>query len=530
MEIEMISLSVSVKGRGLITCILLLSIYLPAAPKLTPLADDYFVDDTGSGIACTQSAPCSLSNALGAATAGDNIYLAGGTYTGTGNEVIYLDQPINLYGGWNGSLAYPPERDHDFIQSIIDGENARRGITIMGNGIDALDPEISGLYITNGNASGLTTNCDGLASSPSGCGGGVFIYQASPFMESNRIFENTASKSGTMYTSGYGGGIYARDCVGARFTNNRIYSNVADDTNQGMGGGVSLHGSDITTQFDHNLVFDNSAGLYLNYSWGAGLALSLFDNSHIHHNEFSGNGVLDMGTVSGGGIYLWYGKPQIEYNLITGNQGEDAVFLGRAEGGGSFYGNRILDNPSSAGLTLQYSPRAGSGCGSLEYLYVYNNFIAKSTQTGLRIIGSPTNGLCAKVFHNTIDGDEVGVNLVGDFELQFNNNIISNQSSIGVNLEFGASSPMQISHNLFYNNLSNGLVGSSDLTSGNPHYIDAASGNYHIWCDSAAFDAGDGSVVAEIDIDGQVRPQFTEVDIGADECAPLFYLPLILRH
>lgn len=50
-----------------------------------------------------------------------------------------------------------------------------------------------------------------------------------------------------------------------------------------------------------------------------------------------------------------------------------------------------------------------------------------------------------------------------------------------------------------------------------PLLVDAAGGDFHLQAASPAVDAGDPTLVAPFDIDGQVRPMGAGVDIGADE-------------
>ena len=254
--------SMVVSMRGIVTCILLTGVLLPVSPKSPLPPAEYFVDDTGSGTACTQAAPCPLSYAL--SQAGPmNIYLAAGTYTGSGEEVVKITNAkiINLYGGWDGATTGPIVRDPDTYISLIDGGNARRGITIVGNGTDPLSPVIGGLSIINGNASGLTANCTGASGDPSGCGGGIFIYNASPIISFNRIYNNKANTNLEPSKSGYGGGIYSRKSNGAQINNNLIYSNLADESGQGYGGGVAFMYSTGNTSFYNNQVYNNNAGI-----------------------------------------------------------------------------------------------------------------------------------------------------------------------------------------------------------------------------------------------------------------------------
>jgi hypothetical protein len=493
------------------------------APQITP---SYFVDDTGSGTTCSQATPCLLVTAMAKPETNYNIFLAAGNYIGTGNEVILLTKNISLYGGWAGTTAYPLVRDPDTYKAVIDGQNARRGISILGGSVNPLSPSINGLWITNGNASGLTTSCEGNAGTPSGCGGGIFINNASPYIQSNYIYANTASKGGASNHSGYGGGIYARVCGGSRITGNQIYNNLADDTHQGVGGGVSLRYCTADTEIDHNKIFNNSAGIYPEHGFGAGMQLSN-DLSYIHDNSLIGNGVQDAGRVYGAGIHLWYGSPTIVNNLISENQGDEAVYIGYGDNA-NFSGNRLFNNQTTVGVRLVNSNRTETNCTPSNMLLVANNFISHPTGTGLYLVGGGIYGLCAYILYNSIDGGSTGIIYDGVITADLENNITSNHSSIGIDTTLLTSVPT-VYHTLFYNNGANGYTG-SDPVYGNPRYIRPSEGNLHIWCTSAARDAGALLWVVDVDIDGQIRPVYSGVDIGADECTPLFYLPLLNRN
>jgi hypothetical protein len=492
------------------------------APQITP---SYFVDDTGSGTTCSQATPCLLATALAKPETNYNIFLAAGNYIGTGNEVILLTKNISLYGGWAGTTAYPLVRDPDTYKAVIDGQNARRGISILGGSVNPLSPSINGLWITNGNASGLTTNCAGTAGTPSGCGGGIFIYNASPYIENNHIYANTASKSGANLHSGYGGGIYARYCGGSRITENQIYTNLADTTRQGAGGGVVLRDCAADSEFDHNTVSSNSAGVYPEHGFGAGLELS-YTLTYIHDNSLIDNGLQDAGRVYGAGIHLWYGSPTIVNNLISENRGDEAVYIGYGDNA-NFSSNRLFNNQTAVGVYLVNSNRTVPDCTPDNMTLVANNFISHSNDVGLSLNGSGAKGLCAYVLYNSIDGGETGIFYQGVIDADLENNIVSNHSTIGIDTTLITTTPM-VYHTLFYNNGINGYTGSYPVY-GDPQYIRPLQGNLHIYCASAARDAGTPLWVVDHDIDDQVRPVYSGVDIGADECTPLFYLPLLFR-
>ena len=83
------------------------------------------------------------------------------------------------------------------------------------------------------------------------------------------------------------------------------------------------------------------------------------------------------------------------------------------------------------------------------------------------------------------------------------------------------------------------LLGSGTIVTGtvnywgDPAFVNAAAGDYHLGFGSAAIDRGVNAGVAT-DIDGEARPMGMGYDIGADETEGLdlpnkLYLPLVLR-
>jgi hypothetical protein len=69
---------------------------------------------------------------------------------------------------------------------------------------------------------------------------------------------------------------------------------------------------------------------------------------------------------------------------------------------------------------------------------------------------------------------------------------------------------------------------STNEVSGDPEFVNPGEGDYHIGPNSAAFDAG-VDVGVTTDIEGDRRPENMAPDVGADEVAPVTYVPLALR-
>ncbi len=479
-----------------------------------------FVTPGGIGVLCSQAEPCSLKTALSLALDGVSIYVAGGTYTGAGTEVISVTKSIMLYGGWNGAGG-PVVRDPDVYKSILDGQGLRRVVYVSGD----ITPTLDGFTIANGNATGLTVGCDEYK--PDGCGGGVYVQTGHPILSNNIITNNVAALSTAGYptgTTGYGGGIYLRQAARANIYNNLIFGNVGGKANCGSGGGMYLSrsaGSDMTgARVASNRVYSNTATTTnLGCAWGGGIAGGP-DGVTIEGNTIFGNQANGAGGGQGAGLYQWYGSAPYIGNLIAGNLGSassEAIYLGYS--GSLFDSNRVVDNFTADGLTLVN----GSGLS----VTLVNNLLAHSGGKTLVPEGDVSQPLTAVLLHNTLVGSGSGYGAYtesGYVTLLITNTLVTSYTW-GITNTVPASSTVSVDHALFWNNIHDGIRGVNPVD-GNPAL---AVDRYHLSPGSAAINAGANTWLT-YDIDGQVRPIGDGNDIGADEAALWWlHLPLILR-
>jgi hypothetical protein len=130
-----------------------------AAAGQAPAAN-LFVSPTGSDISCSQALPCTLSEALSQTADGDNLYLAGGTYTGIGSIVAQITETVVIRGGWDGTETTPPVVDPETYPTIIDGQKTRRVLEFTGTAAvvigltvkDGEHPALGGGILANGTA------------------------------------------------------------------------------------------------------------------------------------------------------------------------------------------------------------------------------------------------------------------------------------------------------------------------------------------------------------------------------------------
>ncbi len=450
---------------------------------------DLFVTPSGDGD-CSQSNPCDLPTSLSIANSGDSIYVAGGTYTGSGTAVVTITKSLALYGGWDGSPSGPILRDPEAYLTTLDGDYQRRGIYISG----LITTTVDGFHITGGSAFNLGGFGDNDA------GGGIFAENANVMITNNHINRNHASY---------------------------------DEVSTSFGGGIFLSGpyiNNLTAEINNNQFIENKANRYKSGD-GGGIAIQQINTVSIKNNVFANNLSGTTSNSMGGGVYLHYCHAVVYGNVFQSNNvSEEATDPGNGYGGGLYmeFGTASIND------NTWFDNESDSGAITLEYVGTFtmtNNILAQNTEGGLSIRGRSDDPVMGTLVNNTIaENDSFGIysgwSNSGFVTLTMVNNIISDHTTgiyIYTTSQGSSTNVITASHTLFYGNEYN-ITGSS-ITSENeisgldPDFVDPEGLNYHLWADSPAIDAGLTISWLNTDIDGDQRPWPLggAYDIGADE-------------
>jgi parallel beta-helix repeat protein len=425
-----------------------------------------------------------------------------------------------------------------------------------------------GVYIHRSDSSSIASSW--IYTNTARAGAGVYLHNTGdPALTDNEVYSNTSTSDGA--------GVYIGSAYyDTRVSGNRFHHN--HTTDGGGGGGVYIKGTNSPWLFD-NAIYSNTAtsqggGLYLSDSRyttmisntiqgnvgrtnGGGMYVGSSNGCTFEDNDISDNRVTD---ITGGGIFfsnsddLTLKDNRIYRNVAEAERG-GGVFLGSCEDA-TLSANAIYSNTATGGGGLYfwnaqratvasnkvYGNTAYSGGGihlqGGSNITLFNNVLWENRSTGLGA-GARVENAGAQFLHSTIvrsRGNGDGIAVLGG-TLEMSNTILAG-NTIGV---------------VAYTNCTATLAGTlwgdgawangSDWSGpgtiitgttnhwGDPDFVDAGAGDFHIGPASDAIDRGVSAGVRR-DIDDE--PRLGTPDPGVDEYwAPgalkIAYLPLVLR-
>jgi hypothetical protein len=313
--------------------IAVLALVLHAAPSAA--AGTLFVNasqntgaDNGASWSDAFQGVAGLQNALAAATSGDELWVAQGTYlpTSTGNRAISfaLKTGVAIYGGFVGNETLLAQRDpaaHETILSAdLNGDDGSSSFgensfhVINGNSV-ASSAIVDGFTISGGNANGSS------AGNQDRGGGMLMVAGSNPTIARCVVKNNRCT---------FGGGAGYLLSSSPSFTDTRFESNTG-----GSFGGVFDMGGSVASLIDRCVFIGNSAAR-------AG-AVEVFGSSapKITNCLFYGN--TSTGSGGGGAIFISGSAPQIRNCTIVGNNSTVNAAAGVLQtGAGASLGNSIV--------------------------------------------------------------------------------------------------------------------------------------------------------------------------------------------
>jgi hypothetical protein len=419
----------------------------------------FYVKSNGSDVfsgATWAQAKRSITNAMTASLAGDQIWVASGVYT----QLVTMKAGVALYGGFSGTETALSQRNWSTNLCWIHG-NYKGSVVTIPSGCGP-DTRVDGMAITGG-------------AFTSAFGGGIACSGAGPVVANNLIFGNTAANS-------IGGGIYLNfyqnvpPVAQPIVTNNIIYQNTALGS-IGEAAGICVRNSSPLIAW--NKILFNVAG-----DQGGGIACfgncqPMIANNIIEANASSadsiglGGGILATANdYDGQPVFFAVSSPIIINNVVAAN--------GADSGGGL----ALVDVP----------PAAGAG-GAL----LVNNTIVANSGSGIFFANaSPTN------YNNLIAFNSAGLERSDSSSIVFKNNDIYGNNVLSQNTDFvGIPSALGINNNI----------------SADPGMANSRIGDFRLQPGSPCIDAGlTAAVVAGWpDRSGSNRVVGAAVDIGAYE-------------
>ena len=276
---------------------------------------------TGNGSAWN-NAYGSLQSAITAAQAGDEIWVAAGTYkptTGTDRTASFtLKNNVAIYGGFAGTETARNQRNIASNATILSGEIGVAGIAdnsyhvVTGSSTNNT-AILDGFTITKGNANGTTGN--------QGTGGGMYVNNGSPTVRNTVFVDNNATSGGGLYneqgsnpflsdvrfefnTATDGAAIYNR--LSSPFITNATFR-----LNTAVNNGGALYNASSSSPTVTNAVFTRNTATTAD----GGAVYNISSLPNFTNTDFSGNVAGRGGAISNNSSTLG-----LSNSIIYGNQ------------------------------------------------------------------------------------------------------------------------------------------------------------------------------------------------------------------
>lgn len=518
-------------SRILMLVVLGFALIIPAGAKqVVHAAGIIYVDSTAAGLnngTSWENAYTNLQSALATAVAGDEIWVAAGTYTPGNNRAasFNLKGGVTLLGGFPTGGGESFSRDWDANPTILSGDIGTPGMNVdnsyhvVKGSVCTGEAVIDGFIISNGYVEISIVNNNGGGLYIDRCqmilrnsiikenyaynfGGGMWASNTNVDFDNVTFLENKSVTTGGGFyftggmlnlldvlfdgnTSGSAGGAYAFT-LSSEMHNVNFKDNAATASSQGNAGGLLLLGGNteiFDSEFNTNLAASGSGG-GINALLDTGKNLIL-KNVFIHDNVSTGNCNLSSDTwgPGGGGAYIERGNLYVLNSRFSGN-----IVKG--------YGNNnwgyLYTKCVGAGLSS-----AGANTTVIGSIFDNNKFIKTgSIEVGYGA-GIYTNG--PTVIHNSVFSKNTAADWRGGFFGSANSSVTN--SIFWPGGDAGGVTNFSIRYSV------TSQTGTGNIL-GDPKYIDSANGNFRLRYDSPAIDAGDNTAIPadtlDLDSDGDI--------------------------
>ncbi|MEW6746578.1 MAG: right-handed parallel beta-helix repeat-containing protein [Planctomycetota bacterium] len=439
-----------------------------------------------------------LQDAIGAASAGDEIWVAAGLYkpdrgTGDREASFILNKGVALYGGFAGWEDELEERDWRLNETILSGDLAGDDSPGFANRDDnslhvVRTPESDSDDIIPGRLDGFTVT----AGSGADKGGGVYCFDMGATLVNCTIEENDAQSGGGVYSylcdptitdcaivknvATYdGGGIYLR------FSNPAISGCVIHGNSASYGEPGPYRGGGIGCYASSPVIRDCAITVNSATWWGGGLSAE----NGSHPTVTACTIAFNRCDYFGGGIACDFSPSTIASSVITENWA-------------GYYGG---------GVTCFESDTALANCQ-------INSNVADSAGGGLHaIMRSNLSLINCTIADNSAGGSGGGIYCTGlNTSADLANGVLWGNRPQQIREQSGATVTVT------YSDIEGGWPGEGNIDV-DPLFLAPPSGDYHLTAPSPCRGAGDPAApgLPADDFEGDERTPDGLVDMGADE-------------